>query len=191
MNRRDAISRVALLVGGTVVGSQVFLTGCRKPGEPVMTLDFSPETIALLDEVGETILPATPESPGAKATAIGLFMKTIVNDCYSDKDQIIFREGIGKLQEASDKKYSKDFMSLAAAEKHDLLVGIDQEMKEYAKKKKSDDPNHYFSLMKQLTLWGYFTSEEGSTKALRFNPVPGHYSGCAPYKKGDRAWAAT
>lgn len=37
MNRRDAISRVALLLGGTIVGANVFLEGCkpadRKAGE--------------------------------------------------------------------------------------------------------------------------------------------------------------
>jgi hypothetical protein len=43
--------------------------------------------------------------------------------------------------------------------------------------------------MKQLTLLGYFTSEPGATKALRYNPVPGKFEGCIPYKKGDKAWA--
>jgi hypothetical protein len=32
MNRRDALSRVAILLGGTVVGGSVFLEGC-KPGD--------------------------------------------------------------------------------------------------------------------------------------------------------------
>jgi len=81
----------------------------------------------------ETILPETPESPGAKETKIGAFMKTIVNDCYSEKDQNTFKEGIGKLREAAEKKYSKDFMELSASEKHDLLAGIDNESKEYGK----------------------------------------------------------
>ena len=43
-------------------------------------------------------------------------------------------------------------------------------------------------MMKQLTLLGFFTSEVGATKALRYLPVPGHYDGNFPYKKGDRAW---
>ena len=44
-------------------------------------------------------------------------------------------------------------------------------------------------MMKELTLLGYFTSEVGATKALRYLPVPGRYDGNVPYKKGDRAWA--
>jgi len=69
------------------------------------------------------------------------------------------------------------------------LVDLDKEAKEYGKTKKQDDPNHYFSQVKQLTLWGYFTSEPGATKALRYVAVPGKYEGCIPYNKGDKAWA--
>lgn len=187
MNRRDALSRVALILGGTIIGAEAFLSGCKNPATSAAG-SFSAEDIAFLDEVGETILPAT-STPGAKEAKIGQFMKTIVTDCYEKKDQDIFATAIPKLKEASKKKYSKDFMELSAAEKHDLLVDIDKEAKDYNKTKKEGDPNHYFSMVKQLTIWGYFTSEPGATKALRYVAVPGHYDGNFPYKKGDKAWA--
>ena len=44
-------------------------------------------------------------------------------------------------------------------------------------------------MIKQLTLWGYFSSEIGATQALRYVAIPGKYEGCIPYKKGDKAWA--
>jgi len=50
-------------------------------------------------------------------------------------------------------------------------------------------PAHYFTMMKQLTLLGYFTSKPGATEALRYVPVPGRYEGCIPYTKGEKAWA--
>lgn len=187
MNRRDALSRVALILGGTIIGAEAFLSGCKNPATSAAG-SFSAEDIAFLDEVGETILPAT-STPGAKEAKIGEFMKTIVTDCYEKKDQDVFAAGITKLKEASKKKYSKDFMELSAAEKHDLLVDIDKEAKDYNKTRKEGDPNHYFSMVKQLTIWGYFTSEPGATKALRYVAVPGHYDGNFPYKKGDKAWA--
>ncbi len=193
MNRRDAITRVGLLMGGTVIGAEAFLTGCTRTTEQQATAaaEFTPETVAFLDEVGETILPATATSPGAKEAKIGEFMKVIVTDCYDEKDQKIFHEGVAKLNDASKKKFDKDFVALNAEQKHELLVGLDGEMKDYNKGKKKDDPNHYFTLMKQLTLWGFFTSEPGATKALRYLPVPGKWEACIPYKKGDKAWANT
>jgi hypothetical protein len=44
-------------------------------------------------------------------------------------------------------------------------------------------------MMKELTLTGFFTSEVGATKALRYVAIPGRYEGCVPYTKGDKAWA--
>ena len=44
-------------------------------------------------------------------------------------------------------------------------------------------------MMKELTLLGFFTSEVGATKALRYVAVPTKFEGCVEYKKGDRAWA--
>lgn len=214
MNRREALSSVALLLGGTIIGAEAFLSGCSAPDKKigVAGLNFSPDDISFLDEVGETILPATASSPGAKEAKIGEFMKTIVNDCYEEKDQKIFVDGLGELNDASKKKYNKGFLDLSADEKHAFLVDLDKEAKDYAKKKNDFDkqqnekeaaakasgnkafkreemPAHYFTMMKQLTLWGYFTSEPGATKALRYVAVPGRYEGCVPYKKGDKAWA--
>jgi glucoside 3-dehydrogenase (cytochrome c) hitch-hiker subunit len=189
MNRREALSSVALLLGGTIIGADIFLSGCKTGRKISDVLDFSPENIAFLDEVGETILPTTTSSPGAKAAKIGEFMKAIVTDCYEEKDQKIFAEGFGKLDAASNTKFSKYFMDLTPEQKHDLLVDLDKEAKDYQKSKKPEDPNHYFTQIKQLTLWGYFTSEPGATKALRYVAVPGRYEGCIPYKKGDKAWA--
>ena len=189
MNRRDALSRVGLLLGGTIVGANMFLEGCKpadkKAGD---NLTFSPDDSAYLDEIAETILPAT-NTPGAKAAKVGAFMIVMVNDCYTEADQKIFHEGMGKINDASSKKFDKDFMSITPQQRHELLVQIDNEQKEHAKNKKQDDPSHYFRMMKELTLLGFFTSEPGATQALRYVEAPGKYEGCIPYKKGDKAWA--
>jgi hypothetical protein len=210
MDRRELLKMIALLTGGAVVGGEVFLSGCKNP-ETKTGLAFSEDDIPYLDEVAETILPAT-RTPGAKAAKVGQFMTVIVNDCYDEKDQKTFHEGMKQLNDASDKKYNHSFMKATPQERHDLLVELDKEAKEHQKKrrdfmddqnkkekeatekgdknfKKDEMPNHYFALMKQLTLWGYFTSKEGMTKALRYNPVPGRYEGCIDYKKGDKLFA--
>jgi hypothetical protein len=54
--------------------------------------------------------------------------------------------------------------------------------------KLKSDPEHYFSLMKELTIIGYFSFEIGCTKALRYVEAPGAYQGEVPYKKGDKVW---
>ncbi|MFT4156254.1 gluconate 2-dehydrogenase subunit 3 family protein [Parafilimonas sp.] len=212
MDRREALQRVALIMGGAVIGAEAFLSGCKTT--PAKEGLFSADDIALLDEVGDTILPAT-SSPGAKAAQIGEFMKTMVADCYAEDDQKIFTDGITKLQDAAKKKYSKSFMEMSPEQRTEFLVELDKEAKARSqeigaraakltdeqrhqialdknlgtfKRDPQDDP-HYFTMIKQLTLTGYFTSKPGATQALRYIAVPGKYEGCIPYKKGDKAWA--
>jgi hypothetical protein len=205
MNRRDAIGRVALIMGGTVIGAEFFISGCKPAATKVADL-FDADHVAFLNEVADTILPTT-SSPGAKAANVGAFMAVMVRDCYIPEDQAVFTEGIGKLDEASKKKFSSKFMELTPQQRTDLLVDLDKEQKDYTadrNKKVADEMathkndlnykgpamrNHYFRMMKELTLLGYFTSEIGATKALRYIAVPGRYDGDVPYKKGDKAWA--
>lgn len=186
MNRREAISSVALLLGGTILGAEAFLSGCKTKSD--LGISFTPSDISFLDEVAETILPAT-STPGAKAAKVGEFMSVYVRDCYEEKDQKVFMDGLKKLDEASKTKNSKSFMDSSPEQRHDLLVSLDAEAKAYDKSKKEEDPKHYFRMIKELTLFGFFTSEPGATQALRYVAVPGKYEGCIPYKKGDKAWA--
>jgi hypothetical protein len=191
MDRRELLKMVALLTGGVVIGGEVFLTGCNNTDTTASTAEtgaFSKDDIAFLDEVAETILPKT-STPGAKDAEVGAFMTVMVNDCYPESDQKIFHEGMKKLDEASNKLNNASFIKSSAEQRHALLVNLDKEAREYQKTKKQEDPNHYFSMMKQLTLLGFFTSKPGATQALRYVAVPGKYEGCIPYKKGDKAWA--
>jgi Gluconate 2-dehydrogenase subunit 3 len=201
MNRRDALARVALIMGGTVIGADYFLTGCSAPAEKKTAaqtgtpaaeakplLDAS--QVSLLDEVGETILPAT-SSPGAKAAHVGSFMAVMVRDCYTPADQKIFLHGLAQLDEACKKQLGKGFLACDASQRTAFLTKLDAEQKAFTANQRPDDPSHYFRMMKQLTLLGFFTSEVGATQALRYLPVPGRYDGNVPYKKGDKAWATS
>jgi hypothetical protein len=193
MNRRDALTRVGLILGGTVVGAELFLSGCTNPPATVLGgagTNFTNDDIAFLDEVAETILPAT-DSPGAKEAKVGTFMTVIVRDCYTEADQKIFLQGMQKLNDACKQKNGKVYLDCTPEQRHDLLVALDKEQKDYMAAKKKEDPSHYFRMMKELTLWGYFTSEPGATKALRYVAIPGKYQGCIDYKKGEKAWATS
>jgi hypothetical protein len=205
MHRREALQRVAVILGGTVIGSELFLTGC-KTEEKKASMTFSEEDVQYLDEIAETILPTT-NTPGAKAAGVGKFMTVYVADCYNEDNQKIFHEGMGKVNQASEKKFDAGFMKLTPQQRHQVLVEVDQEAREYQKKKgehdkqenekaekdknykKKDMPVHYFRLLRELTVLGYFTSEIGAKQALRYIETPGRYEGCIPYTKGEKAWA--
>lgn len=182
MKRREAIQLTATLLGGTILGSEFFLSGCKQTEKTVHL--FSEKDIVLMDEIGETILPDSDRSPGAKAAGIGKFMQTMVTDCYSEQDAEIFKAGLAELEAEARKKYGADFLALSYQQKFDLLSAYDKLAREAERK----STPHFYTMIKQLTILGYFTSEVGQTKALRYNPVPGGFNGNVPYAKGDRAW---
>lgn len=200
------MSRVSLLFGGSIVGANVWLQGCGPAGDAAATEQapaslFSAAELALLDEIGETILPTTPDSPGAKAVGIGAFMQTIVADCYTQEERQAFTQGLAELQQRCQAAYQRAFGAATPEQRLELLTELDAEALIYNEKQEDDNearakdarldplPPHYLTMLKQLTLWGYFTSETGAKEALRYVEVPGRYEGCIDYQPGDKAWA--
>jgi hypothetical protein len=181
MNRRQALAATAALLGTAVIGGQTFLSGCTNKS-PAIT-QFDDNVILLLNEIGEIILPATANSPGAKAAGVAQFMSAIVTDCYTEKEQKLFFEGVNTISRESKNRFGQEFTALTPAEKTELLTAVDTEARN---SKNAED--HFFTMLHQLTLWGYFTSEPGVTKALRYLPVPGRYEGCIDYN-GEPAWS--
>lgn len=203
IDRREAIRRVSAMLGGAAfIGGSALMTACaRERGggvdsatvvgatpEPQQTM-FSADEVAYLDEIADTILPETA-TPGAKAARCGVFMAVMVQDCYTTQDQEIFRAGLGSLNETSVKVNGVPFMQATPEQRTVLLTAIDKEAIDYQTAKKSDDPNHYFRMVKELTLLGYFTSAVGMTKALRYAETPGRFDPCVPHAKGETIWAA-
>jgi hypothetical protein len=211
MDRRELLKMIAVLTGGAVIGGEVFLSGCNAGGKA--DAGFTAANISLLDEIGETIIPATT-TPGAKAAQVGEFMKIMVTDCYTGAQQTAFTNGMASLEEACKKTNGKSFMDCTPVQRHDFLVSLEKEAKDFNTKRDEDDklkreandkanstlpwkdqkefaaaPGHYYTMMKQLTLLGFFTSKTGMTETLRHLPVPGKYDGAFPYAKGDKAWA--
>ena len=239
IDRREAIRRVAILLGSTtLVGGSALLTACeRERTELPATVpigEFTAADIAYLDEIAETILPET-KTPGAKAAKTGAFMALMVTDTYKPTDRKIFRDGMLTLDERSRKETNAaSFMAATPQQRLAVLTKLDQEQKihsdarnearrkarglpkakpiEDAKEAEkhlpdqrrelapgsdigaataitADTPTHYFRMMKELALLGYFTSEIGCTQAQRYIESPGRFDPCTDYRPGEKNWA--
>lgn len=198
MKRRDALARVALLMGGTLTAPTLiaFLDGCKTSNETANAANFafSADQLSMVSEIAEIIIPKT-DTPGAKDAKVGEFIQLMLKDCYYPKDQKSFMYGLSKLEE-------KDFMKGTPEAQTALLTTAEtdagNELKRIGdERKKAKDAGQtfeepgvpFFRLMKELTLLGYFTSEQGAQQALEYVPVPGRYDGCIDLKPGQKAWA--
>ena len=207
ITRREIIQQIVVLLGGTALAG----------GDRVLAFSFEEETlaqtmtqgvgaftvadIALLDEIAETILPET-STPGAKAAKTGAFMALMVTDVYTLPLQQVFGEGPRSVDDECRRAHGTPFMQATPAQRLSVVEALDREQQRVmdarraeptnrapAPESTSTEPAHYFRLMKELVLLGYFTSEIGCTKALRYIESPGRFDPCAPHAPGDRAWA--
>ena len=188
MNRREAIKQVTALLGGVTLAGSGLLGAVEraharaaKGGARAQVGTFTAQDIALLDEVADTILPDT-KTPGAKAAACGPFMALMVTDTYDDNQQAVFRDGVQKLT-------ASGFMTKSAADRLAQLEQLDREAKTYMDTRAQGAPPHYFRLIKELTMLGYFTSEIGMTQAQRYRETPARFDPCMPYTPGETSWA--
>ena len=206
ITRREMIERVTGLLGVALVGGDRVLA--RSFDDEILaqaTADgtslFSAADVALLDEIAETMLPET-STPGAKAAKTGAFMALMVTDAYTDRQQQIFRAGLGQVDAACRNAHQVSFMQATAAQRLSVVEALDREQKSAmdariqaprnrapAAPAPPDEPAHYFRMMKELALLGYFTSEIGYTKAMRYREAPGRFDPCAPLLPGEKSWA--
>ena len=180
MNRRELLKLISAATGTAMIGGTALLSGCATQAPA----RFSAQNIALLDEIAETILPRT-DTPGAKDAQVGQFMSVFVTDCYTLDEQAIFHKGMMTFEDTCKTAYGRSFMALQQKEREEFVNQLDRE----AKAKIAAGGIHYFTMMKQLTLFGFFTSEVGGTQVLRHVPIPGRFDGDMAYKVGDRGWA--
>jgi hypothetical protein len=188
VTRREALRRVSALFGGAaLIGQGAWLAGCTTAESASSTL-FSDGEVALLAEIADTILPET-KTPGAKAAGVGPFIAVMVRDTYDPREQRAFRDGLETLERESRRDNGGGFMASSPAQRLALLKRLDGEAIEYMRRADSGDRPHYFRMLKELTLLGYFTSEIGCTQAQRYVERPGRFDPCITYTVGDRAWA--
>lgn len=170
MERREALRNMALSIWGLML-----LPGCdmgrSKAPQEMSPLSLSPLQDEALTEAVDTLIPAT-DTPGAVDLNVHNFIQKILADCYEKDEQEEFIKGLSFLQRQSKEKYGVTFGACSREQRIHLLTDFEQSEEELSK--------NFFSLLKELTILGYTTSEYVLTNLTNYNMVPGHYYGCVP-----------
>jgi hypothetical protein len=185
MQRRELIQLIVALTACPFMGRDELFAG----PDSDLPSPYSEDQIAFFDEVAECILPRT-DSPGARDAGVGPFIARYSGGCYTTEQIELLKGGISDIEARMRKRNGQGFRAALSSEQAALLTEIDRQAKKHARAVKDKDSAlpHYFTLMKQLTLLGFFTSEQGATQVCRYRPIPGRYKGCIPYK-GETFWA--
>ncbi len=189
MNRREAVRRATFLLGGAITfsGFGAFAEVLSPVAGNVSESKSIASQEALIAEIADTIIPDTKGVPGAKAAGLGPFIVMMMQDCYTADIQKHFADGLMRVDEVSQSNYKKPFTSLTLKEREEIFKFFKSEAQTQIAA--GTTPSHFFQLIYELTCLGYYTSEIGATKALRYVHIPGRYESCIPLQPGQKAWA--
>ncbi|MBV8805433.1 MAG: gluconate 2-dehydrogenase subunit 3 family protein [Sinobacteraceae bacterium] len=195
MNRREALKRVAWLMGGTVSASAILAVrnsySATSPAGNKPSFLSSPQA-AIVSTVAEIMIPRT-DTPGAIDVGVPGFIDRALADVYAAEDQKRYLAGLTAFEAAAQTEHGKKFVALEAPQQvalvqkfHDAAVLEErraEDSDESQGPRKSQDSHDkwqrpFILMTKELTLLGFFTSKAGATQILQYQAVPGSYHAC-------------
>jgi hypothetical protein len=186
MERREALKRVAYLMGGAISATTMgVLFESFTVLDKSKMVNFSVSDEAILAEFAEIIIPTTSACPGAKAAGLGSFIPMMIQDCYPSNLQTVFATGLKAMDDKCFTKFGKNFTTASNQEKTVIVTELRDEA--IANKRTPS----FFTIARDLTILGYYSSEIGCTQAREYLAVPGKYDGSAPLEPGQKAWATS
>jgi len=199
MNRREAVQRVAMLMGGVLSTPALlgewnacFAAATAKSSPAVLT----PAQLELVGAVVDIIIPRT-NTPGAKDVGVPMLIDSLLENVYSPEDRARYLAGLAEFDGAAITRQGAPFLALdeqrrsaLVREFHDAAVA-----EEVRRDEVDDEPlkRPFILMTKELTLLGFFTSVPGATEVLQYAAIPGAYHGCLSVSDAGNGhtWAGT
>lgn len=141
---------------------------------------LSRDEYAIVTQASERIIPRT-STPGATDAGVADFIDVMLADWYNDVEVRRFKSGLAELDARSRIQLGRGFAGLTGPEQVALLETLDGEVSALRQSKTADADDHWFAMLKHLTVWGYYTSRPGIEQELKRELIPGRYDGAARY----------
>ena len=201
MNRREFLQCAAILVSGVGASQlgvalteeqQAYLAAAANynAGSSEFLNEAQRKIIAAMSEI---VIPRT-ETPGAIDAGVPRFIELMAADWFNEQERAIFLAGLVDLEARVTKDYGSSFDQLDSAQQLDLMEALEADASDspwydfanFQRDFVSDAP--FICQIKELTVWGFFTSEIGGTQVLRYNAMPMYFDGDVPLSPDDSSW---
>jgi gluconate 2-dehydrogenase gamma chain len=203
MNRREFLQCAAILVSGVSASQLGFSLSEEQQALLANAPNFTADTVnyfsaaqrRIVSAMAEIIIPRT-ETPGAIDARVPAFLELMVANWLNDGERAIFSAGLQDIETRIPVEYGKPFNQLSAQEQLHIMEVLEDAasdspwydfgnvQREYI----SDAP--FICQLKELTIWGFFTSQEGGSQVLRYDPMPMYFDGDIPLAPGDSSWTS-
>ena len=198
MNRREALQRVAWLMGGVI--SAPALAGLlgdgatNRQGANRKPSFLNEGQAALVARVVDIMIPHT-DVPGAIDVGVPAFIDGMLKDTYPQEDRDRYVRGLQVFDAAAQDTFGKPFTELDSDQQMAHVRRIHDEAIAEERSPTGQAPGKlqrsFILMTKELALLGFFTSEAGATEVLQYVAVPGEYRGCVPLPEAGngKTWA--
>ncbi|WP_372973180.1 gluconate 2-dehydrogenase subunit 3 family protein [Muriicola sp.] len=214
MDRRIALKNMGLALGYTVATPTLLslMQGCKEVENVDWTPDFfTKEEGEILIQLVDIILPKT-DTPSASEVNVHVFIdrftNEIVDEVQQDLTRISFKRFIQKALQESGKKKVEELTSedleplfvqeLNAPEEEDienmeLMIKNTSAASQGENDAVADEMIHFSFAknLREMTIWGYKSSEYVGENILAYLPIPGEYIPCGDVNEltGGKDWA--
>jgi hypothetical protein len=183
-SRRAALG--ALLAGAVTAGAwtsasaAAALSAAGAAATP-QSAGFTKPELRILTMAADVIVPVT-DTPGAVAAGVPTFIDALARHWMLPEELAQFRAGLADLDKRAQQRFKRGFAPCTPAQAADILQALrassPYEGRTFELAARIEDPKAPFYLrLRDLVVLGYFTSEIGSTKELRYVAVPGRFDG--------------
>lgn len=196
MDRREALKRISVLMGGAVSATTVsgILGGCRvgPQGETFVPATLSSDQNELVATIAELIIPET-DTGGARAARVNEFIDKMLTDWLSDDEKNRFLAGLNNVDAVAVESGGASFVDLSNEDQTQILTGLEEARMAWRQRVASGEADRrelpFFEMIRELTIAGYYTSEIGASQELKHEMVFEAYEGDVPYSEIGRAWS--
>lgn len=202
MDRREFMQCAVIAVSGVGVNQLLFALSeeqkiylASSPNYINTKADFfTDEQRKIITAISDVIIPKT-ETPGAIEAGVPRFIELMVSDWLTEDEKNIFETGMKDIEFRIPKEFGAPFYQLNKREQLAILEKLESEssnstwydLGNIVRDFVNDAP--FICQVKELTIWGFFTSEVGGKQVLRYNPMPMKFDGDIQLGEDDSTWA--
>lgn len=155
---------------------------------------FSPAQRQLVSAIAETIIPRT-DTPGATDAGVSKFIELMAAEWMTESERRAFLKGLAGIDPIAKSDYGQDFASCDANQRETLLEQMEDAASDHPwydlgnidKEYEQEAP--FICQIKELTVFGFFTSEVGASQVLRHTQMPGRFDPDVPLAFDDNSWS--
>jgi hypothetical protein len=166
LSRRDLIKlgAAATLAASLGVGDRVAAqAAAAATSRATAQTFFTPEELALVDELSELIIPTDDHSPGARAARVAAYIDYRLAEAWEEQDRTDWREGLKRIDQLSQESSGKPFMQSSAEQRLRVLTSIAQN-----EKAPRQPEELFFAKLKARVVDAYYTSEIGIKQEMEY-----------------------